>query len=242
MKANPNSTLEKVAGIGYNQLELAGYDSGKFYGFQPQDFKKSANDLGLEVISTHVMLAAFKQNADLVISSCSDLGVEYIVIPWLNAEERQTIQQYDSLIGFMNDLGAKCVQNGMKLVYHNHDFEFDSIEGIVPMNRILEKTNPLYVNIELDLYWVSKAGFDPVELFDKYPGRFPIWHVKDMDATEAKHFTEVGNGVIDFNTIFENAETAGMKYFFVEQDVSENPLKSVEISYGNVVKLLDSEK
>jgi sugar phosphate isomerase/epimerase len=238
MNEDPISTLKKVSEIGYNQIELAGYESGKFYGMDPKEFKALADSLGLKTLSTHIPLVALRTELEMVLNACDLAEIEYIVLPWLNTNERESIDQYLTLIDDMNAIGEKCAKAGFKFVYHNHDFEFLTIDGQVPMELILTKTNPDFVNLELDLFWATKAGFDPVELFQKYPGRFPLWHVKDMDATEERKFTEVGNGVIDFKRIFDAKETSGMKYFFVEQDVSVNPLKSIEISYPNVQKLL----
>ncbi len=238
MSANPITTLEKVSKIGYNQIELAGYDAGTFYGFESQRFLEIADSLNLDIISTHVPLEALRADLELVIGQCQKAGIKYIVLPWLNGQERETIVQYETLVDELNAIGEACLGAGIAFVYHNHDFEFMTLEGQLPMELILEKTNPEFVNVELDLYWATKAGFDPVTLFKKYPNRFPLWHVKDMDNTAEKKFTEIGKGIIDFSRIFEQAETAGMQYFFVEQDVSADPLKSIEISFGNVKKLL----
>jgi sugar phosphate isomerase/epimerase len=117
------------------------------------------------------------------------------------------------------------------LAYHNHDFEFAAIGGTVPYDLILAGTDPRTVQMEMDLYWVTKAGLNPVSLFEKHPGRFPLVHVKDMDNTPRKFFTEVGRGVIDFRTVFSKAKEAGIKHYFIEQDETPgDPLESVEIS------------
>jgi len=133
----------------------------------------------------------------------------------------------------LNKAGERCKKSGIQLCYHNHDFEFQSQGSTLPYD-ILLNTDKNLVKMEMDIYWVSKAGKDPVDLINRHPGRFPLFHVKDMDKTPAKAFTEVGNGSIDFKRIFKQADKAGMKYFFVEQDkTAGDPFVSItkSISY-----------
>ena len=115
-------------------------------------------------------------------------------------------------------LAEKCAKAGIQFCHHNHDFEFAAQGGVYPYDILLGQTDPKLVKMELDLYWATKAGQDPVKLFEAHPGRFPLWHLKDMDNTPDHKFTEVGNGTIDFKRIFAHKATAGMKYWFVEQD------------------------
>ncbi|MCV9385128.1 sugar phosphate isomerase/epimerase family protein [Reichenbachiella ulvae] len=239
MAANPDSTLELVAKLGYKQLELAGYADGKFYGMAPEQFKSTAEGYGLSPISAHISIDALAENPELAISASKAAGLEYVVLPWLSPDQRNSVAQYESHIALMNKVGPMCSEAGLKFAYHNHAFEFDTLDGQVPMEMIINQTNPEHVAIELDLYWVSKAGLDPVAFFNKYPGRFNLWHVKDMDDTPEQNFTEVGSGTIDYKSIFENAEVSDMQYFFVEQDRSDNPMKSIEISYQYVDELLN---
>ncbi|MGL1885767.1 MAG: sugar phosphate isomerase/epimerase [Reichenbachiella sp.] len=237
MSADVVGTLSKIAKIGYTNLELASYDQGKFYGMEPVDFKAITDSLGLNIISSHMPHADLTGDFEQVLAASKALGLKYIVLPWISDEYR-TIAHYENFIKILNEIGPLSAKEGIKVTYHNHDFEFDTLDGKVPMQMILDGTSPEFVNIELDLYWVSKAGLDPIEFMAKYPGRFIEWHVKDMDATESQNFTEVGNGVIDYASIFEVTSDAGMEYFFVEQDQSGDPMKSLEISYANVTKLL----
>jgi len=133
--------------------------------------------------------------------------------------------------------GEACKKAGVQFAYHNHTTEFDSIEGHRPFDYILSNTDKELVKMELDLAWATKANQDPVELFKQHPGRFPLWHVKDLDAT-TKNPTEVGKGTIDFKRIFEHQADSGMKYFFVEQDQAPAPLDNVAGSYGFLKKIL----
>jgi sugar phosphate isomerase/epimerase len=143
-----------------------------------------------------------------------------------------------NLAEILDKLGEKCSAAGLQLLYHNHDFEFvKDAEGVVTIDYLLEHCNPKYVNFQMDLYWVTKAGADPVAYFNRYPGRFKIWHVKDMD--DQGRFAPVGNGKIDFKRILANKKLAGMQYYFVEQDacVNETPLEAIVISHKGLAKI-----
>jgi sugar phosphate isomerase/epimerase len=138
-----------------------------------------------------------------------------------------------------NKAAEKCHAAGIQFCYHNHDFEFDQQDGKYPYDVLLENTDPKLVKMEMDLYWVSKAGQDPMKLIEQHPGRFPLWHLKDMDNTSAHAFTEVGNGVIDFKKIFTEKAASGMKYFFVEQDKCPgSPYDSISQSISYIKKNL----
>jgi sugar phosphate isomerase/epimerase len=144
-----------------------------------------------------------------------------------------------NLAEIITTLGKKCQAAGLKLLYHNHDFEFmkDS-DGIVPIDYLLENTDPKYVNFQMDLFWVTKAGADPIAYFEKYPGRFKIWHVKDMD--EKGRFAPVGKGKIDFARILEKKKLSGMKYYMVEQDMTFDglqPIDAIKISHEGIRKI-----
>ncbi|PIB37412.1 hypothetical protein BFP72_05170 [Reichenbachiella sp. 5M10] len=238
MSVSPKETLQRVAKLGYTQIELADYKEGRFYGFEPKDFTRIAKSYGLTPVSAHIGIEALRSKPELVISSCKVAGISYVVLPWLQEEERQNIEQYKEHVALMNRIGKMCSEAGLKFAYHNHAFEFESIDGEVPMDIIMEGTNPEHVKMELDLYWISKAGFDPVTYLQKYPGRFTMWHVKDMDDTPDQNFTEVGNGTIDYQAIFELIESSDLEYFFVEQDQSSNPLGSIETSIQYLKKTL----
>jgi sugar phosphate isomerase/epimerase len=138
-----------------------------------------------------------------------------------------------------NKCGETANRHGLKLAYHNHDFEFKKIDGIVPYDILLNEIDPNLMDFEIDLYWTRKGGVEALDYFKKYPGRFPLWHVKDMEKSEDQFFTEVGNGVIDWKKYFHKASEAGMRHFYVEQDQCKNylPMKSVEMSIDYLKKL-----
>lgn len=247
MNTNAKATLMAVAEAGYKNIEAAGYKDGKFYNMAPADFKKLLLEFGLNAISTH-QGSVTMENADEMIADVKAAGFEYFVIPvppmGLFKFDQKTMTMsmtggVANLTEIINTLGEKCDAAGLQLLYHNHDFEFKKdADGIVPIDYMLENTDPKYVNFQMDLYWVTKAGADPVAYFEKYPRRFKIWHVKDMD--EQGRFAPVGMGKIDFDRILENKRLSGMKYYMVEQDKTFDglkPLDAIKISHDGLKKI-----
>ena len=173
---------------------------------------------------------------EVSIEAMKTVGQEYAILAYLDEGERKTLDQYKKLVDIINVAAEKCKDAGIQFCYHNHDFEFVELEGELPMYYILDNTDPDLVKVELDLYWITKAGYDIGEFFEKYSGRIPLWHTKDLNGEGA--FTEVGNGTIDFKKIFSMKELAGMEHFFVEQDVSNDPMKSIKMSYDYISKNL----
>lgn len=224
-------SLEKIAGIGYHTVEAAGYSNGNFYGLSPAEFKALVEKFGMKVISSHL---TFK-DAEIaqVMRAHKEAGIQYIVWPWIGKEDRKTIGQYKALAQKFNEIGKIMAENKLYFGYHNHDFEFYPIEGQIPYDLLLEATSPDYVFMQLDLYWITYAGKDPLTYFEKYPGRFRQWHVKDMAAGEARKMTEVGSGIIDYKKLFQYTGVSGMQHFFVEQDEIEGDgFESVRKSYN----------
>lgn len=214
---NLEGSLEKIAAIGYKNLEAAGYSEGKFYGLEPTEIKSMVNDLGMKLISSH--LTFDPKDISTVLNAHKEAGIKYLVWPWISKEERANLDEYKKLADKLNTIGELCTQNGLSFGYHNHDFEFHPIDGVIPYDFLLENTDPKHVFMEIDLYWITYAGKDPIAYFEKYPGRFKLWHVKDMMTGDDKSMTEVGSGIIDYAKLFEYASLSGMKDFFVEQDV-----------------------
>lgn len=233
-------SLEKLSKLGYNQIELFGYN-GTFFGKTAKEFSKICRDLGLKPISSHYVSgrttnapATLINGWQKAIDDAAELKLEYMVCAWLPPAER-TLDLFKSLPELLNKSADACSKSNIKFCYHNHDFEFQTIDGMLPYDIIMDNTDKEKVKLELDLYWVSKAGHDAVELFKKNPGRFPLWHVKDKDKASGT-FAEVGKGDIDFNKIFAARKLAGLKHWFVEQDVCKgNPFDSLTISKEYVV-------
>ncbi|MBC7625948.1 sugar phosphate isomerase/epimerase [Ferruginibacter sp.] len=250
MQQNPADTLAKVAKVGFNSVEGATYTgSQKFYGMDPATFSKLLKDNGLIMPSAHYRLGEEKTNGenvkgtmlhewDKAVDDAAAVGLKYMVCAYLSSAERGGLDHYKYVADQLNIAGEKCKKAGIQLCYHNHDFEFVKQDNTYPMDILFGADKDL-VKFEMDLYWVTKAGMDPIVLFSQHPGRFPLMHLKDMDKTEEKAFTEVGNGVIDFKTILKHQKTAGLKYFFVEQDKCPgSPIDSITQSYNYIKKNL----
>ncbi|MEO8112381.1 MAG: sugar phosphate isomerase/epimerase [Ginsengibacter sp.] len=250
MEKDPRGTLAKVAEIGYNSVELATYTgSEKFYGMSPSEFAIALKQNGLVAPSAHYRLGEEQPKGvvqqgtmlhdwDKAVDDASALGLKYMVCAYLADVERGNLDHYKKVAEQLNTAGERCKKAGIQLCYHNHDFEFIKQGDQYPYDILLSADKDL-VKMEVDLYWVTKAGQDPIKLFNEHPGRFPLWHVKDMDNTTKKDFTEVGNGVIDFKKIFEHKNKAGMKYFFVEQDKTPgSPFDSITKSIAYIKKNL----
>jgi sugar phosphate isomerase/epimerase len=246
MTADVKGTLKKVSDMGYKNLELAGYENGKFYGYTPAEFKKIVLGLGMEVVSSHAAVESkgiTVESAKLMADSHAALGVKYCIQPWVNDEDR-TVEKYKKMIGDWNKVGKIMKEVGIKFGYHNHNFEFAKVNGVVPYYDIfMPEMDKDLITMELDLFWASKAGQDPIAMFNKYPGRFELLHFKDMRTKQAPFFDvvkddicSVGEGVIDFKKILTAKETAGMKYLFVEDDNQGNgkPFEGMETSIKNI--------
>ena len=233
IKQDLKSTLEKVAKIGYNSCEAAGYSvtDGTFYGMEAKEFVKLLNGLGMPLNSSHTVFEL--DSADKVIGDAAASGAKYIVYPYLSDQFRTNLDGWKATAEKFNKMGEIAKKNGIKFGYHNHAFEFDKMEDQIPYDLLLTQTDPSLVTFEMDTYWVTRGGHNPVDYFKKYPGRFELWHIKDMVKTEDMFFAPVGSGRMDFTSIFAEKKTAGMKYFFVEQDSFKDldPLESIEMSY-----------
>ena len=268
MTTDPKGTLQKLAAIGYKELESAGSQKGNFYGFTPKEFAAMVKDAGMNWRSAHVGGAPFtmesimkmaktaedsariqkmaerfknmpkmlnlKDNYQQLADDAAAGGISYLVCSSIPVS---TLDEIKTAVDVFNKSGEACKKVGVQFAYHNHTSEFDQVEGHRPFDYILSNTDKNLVKMELDLAWATKANQDPVALFKMHPGRFPLWHVKDLDKT-TKNPAEVGTGLVDFKHIFENAKESGMKYFFVEQDGAPQPLQNVTNSYNYLEKLL----
>jgi sugar phosphate isomerase/epimerase len=246
MASNPKATLKAVADAGYAYVESADYAEGKFYGMTPTEFKSVLDSLRLKAISAHMGMVTL-ENADQLIADVKSAGITYFVIPvppmgmFTVDPATNTLGMKgtaDELVTIMNTIGEKCHKAGLKLLYHNHDFEFMPLaDGTIIEDVLLEKCNPEWVNFQMDLYWVTKAKANALTYFEKYPGRFKAWHVKDMDQ-EGK-FAPVGTGTIDFKSILAQKEKSGMEFYLVEQDQTFglDPMEAIKISHKGLVDL-----
>ena len=252
-------TLTKIAAVGYKEIESAFSRLGGYYGMKPKEFKALVNDLGMTWKSHHVLGAPFKlpkgykmpagadgkpmvippmmnltENMQQLVDEAAEGGVEYLVCA--NAPTA-TLAEIKSTVVVLNKSGEATKKAGPQFCYHNHDMEFKDIDGKQPYHLLLTETDPDRVKMELDLAWAIKGGADPVELFKANPGRFPLWHVKDLDPTR-KDILPVGSGNIDFKRIFANSEASGMKHFFVEHDGPKDAFASIQSSYTYLTQTL----
>ena len=244
MEKNPKRTLQSVSDAGYSYIEAAGYQDGKFYGFSPKEFKVHLASLELIPLSTHQSSVSL-ENAASMMADVKAAGFEYFVVPvppmglFINDDNGMNMKGgVENLATILTTLGKQANSLGLKLLYHNHDFEFiEDTSGLVVIDYLLENCDPKYVNFQMDLHWVTKAKADPLVYFEKYPGRFKLWHVKDMDSQG--RFAPVGNGIIDFGRILNKKEQSGMQAYFVEQDetFAMEPLEAIKVSHKGLKKI-----
>jgi len=245
MEKDTPGTLARVAQIGYNSVE-ATYSDGKYYGTEPKAFAQLLKQNNLIMPSTHYLLGEEAKSQgtllngwDKAAEDAASVGQKFMICAWLSPNERGKLDHYKKLADDFNRAGEISKKAGLQFCYHNHDFEFIAENGKYPYDILLENTDKNLVKFEIDLYWLTRAGQDPVALIEKHPGRFPLWHIKDMDKTEKKMFTEVGNGVVNFKRIFEHSKKAGLKYFFVEEDICPgDPFDSITQSITYIKKNL----
>ena len=255
-------TLKKIAGIGYKEIESAFSKKGGYYGMKPKEFSKLVSDIGMSWKSHHVTGAPFKMppnakpitdangnpvkfppmgnlkdNMQELVDEAAEGGILYLVCA---STPTKTVDEIQTSIEVLNKTGEACKKSNITLAYHNHTGEFDKIEGQTQTayDMFLSQLSA-DIKMELDLCWATKAGIDPVELFKKNPGRFHLWHVKDLNK-EKQGPAPVGEGIIDFKRIFDNADVAGMKHFFVEHDMPADPYASITTSYNNLQKIMSS--
>lgn len=225
---DPDGTLARVAEIGFREVEFVGYPPGT-----PQSIRAMLQRHGLRAPSAHVPLESLQQDWDRTLDFAALAGQRYVVVAFVPPEQRRSADDWKRLAALFNRAAATARKHGMRVCYHNHDFEFPLLNGVVPYDLLLAETDPRLVGLELDFYWLSKAGRDPLAYFARWPGRFPLVHVKDMDATPRKFFADVGKGSINFRRIFRRARQAGIQHYFYEQDETPgDPFASARASYN----------
>ncbi|CAL1518492.1 Inosose dehydratase [Chitinophaga sp. MM2321] len=234
--------MQKVAAAGYKLVETSGYtDANKFWGLDAKAFRAvlTANNLQSPSGLYGIDLKGDFEDLKRFVEAAVTVGQKYIVMPWLFEEWRQNADDYKFLAHKLNEAGEITQQANLQMAYHNHDFEFKDFGGQTGYDILLKETDARLVKMEMDIYWIVRGGADPVALFKKHPGRFALWHVKDMDKTDLKLNTEIGTGRIDFKKIFASAGLAGLDYAFVEQEnFKMDPYKSIAASAAYLSKEL----
>jgi len=237
LQADFEGTVTKIAQIGYRNLEFAGY-----YNRTPEQVRALLDKIGAVSRSSHIGAPLLRQDAAGQIKAAKTIGQEYITLPSYNFGN-EGLAGWRKGVAEFNQWGAMCRDAGLKLAYHNHNREFAPLEGTSGYDVLVQETDPKLVDFELDLYWAKFADQDPLALFAKYPGRFAMWHVKDLQVTGGtKGMTPVGLGSLDFKNYFAHARESGMKHFFVEHDTAANypggSLASVQASFSNLHGML----
>jgi sugar phosphate isomerase/epimerase len=220
-------TLARVADIGYKEVEFAGYA-----GRTAAQVRDAIRRAGLRAPSAHVPLAALGQGWDQVLDDAHTVGHRYLVIPWLDEKDRPNLDAYRRIADRFNRAGEAASRAGLRFAYHNHAFEFTRMENRLPYDVLLEATDPRHVLFELDLYWITKGGQDPLAYFARWPGRFRLVHVKDSAGPPEHQMADVGAGTIEWARIFAHRKQAGIEHFFVEHDDPPDPFASIAASYA----------
>ena len=233
MLADATGTLKKLAALGIKQIESASSEKGHYYGLTATEMKNTCADLGMTLRSGHIGLDnKWQQTMEEAVAS----GQEYLICSSMPSRG-QTVSNYKKVADQFNKAGEECKKLNIKFGYHNHEYEFEQENGKVLYDVLLENTDPALVCMELDLGWVVVPGKDPVDYFKRYPKRFPLWHLKDMDLVK-KHSVEFGKGGLDIKKMFDHSEESGLKYFFIEQEeYSKTPLESMEENLAYLKKL-----
>lgn len=224
MQRDVAGTLAALAAIGYREVELAG-----FYDKTAAEMRKMLDDAHLVAPSGHV--AVLTSDWHKIIDDAATVGQRYIVCPFTDQSDR-TVDGYKRNAAKYNQFGELTKKSNIQFAYHNHDFEFDTVDGIVPYDLLLKECDPHLVQMEIDIFWMVKGKRDPVKYFAEYPGRFPMVHAKDM--TNSGEMVDVGRGSIDFAAIFRHSAQAGLKHLFVEHDEPPSPLEDARVSYDDL--------
>jgi len=226
MKADFEGTLAHIAEIGYKEVEFAGY-----FDHTPADVRAILDRHGLAAPSTHIGLGEL-DDWKKALDTAKAIGHEYVVVPWVPQEKRLTLDGWKNVASVFNRAAQMTKDAGMQFAYHNHDFEFPKMDGQVPYDVLLQSTDAKLVQLEIDLYWITKGGQDPLTYFARWPGRIPLVHVKDGGAAPEYKMADVGQGKIDWKRIFAKRDQAGIKHFFVEHDQPPQPFDDIATSYN----------
>jgi sugar phosphate isomerase/epimerase len=224
-------TLAGLGDIGFREVEFAGY-----HGRTPQAVRAALGRAGLVAPSAHVPIETVRDDLPRVLEGALVMGHRHVVVAWL-PEQLRTLDGYRAAADLFNRVGEQAVAAGIRFAYHNHAYEFARLDGRMPYDVLLERCDPRFVAFEMDLYWITKGGQDPVAYFARWPGRFPMVHVKDSTGPPDHRMVDVGAGTIPWKAVFARREQAGIRHYFVEHDAPPDPLASVRRSYEYLRRL-----
>lgn len=249
MAKDPVATLKAAKAMGYEDFETYGFDSAKgtYYGYKASEFKQLLDELQLTASSGHYDLSPFlgktddelKRFIDACIKGAHAVGMKYITWPWTSPEQR-TLDHFRLLSKKLNLIGEQVTASGLGFAYHNHDFEFKEQDGRIGYDIILNETDPALVKLQMDMYWVMHSSkLSPKDWVKKQPGRFVMWHIKDMHKI-TRDYTELGNGSIDYTAIMPDPAEAGLEFYYIEQggNFAQTPMKSIADSADYFTKHL----
>jgi sugar phosphate isomerase/epimerase len=227
-------TLQRVAQIGYREVEFAGY-----FKHSPNEIRSLLQRYKLTAPSSHV---PYPDNWDAwqkTLADAKTVGHQYVTVAWTPEDKRKGPDAYKHVAETFNHAGAEAKKSGLRFAYHNHDYELAPVDGKLPFDVLLEQTDPALVTFEMDLYWMVHGGADPLDYFKRFPGRFSLVHVKDATAAPAHDMIAVGKGTIDFPKIFAYDADHGshIKHAFVEHDQPADPFASIKTSYEYLLKM-----
>jgi sugar phosphate isomerase/epimerase len=231
MEKDVDGTIARVAGSGYKEVEFAGY-----FKKTPAEVRALLDRNGLTAPAAHIP-AAGPDAWHEALDAAHVIGHRYLVVPWIPVEQRTGIDGYKKIAAHFNQAAEQARAAGLQFAYHNHDFEFAPVDGKLPYDVLLAETDPKLVQMELDLYWITKGGQDPLAYFARWPGRFPLVHVKDSMGPPDNKMTDVGAGTIDWKRIFAKRPQAGITHFFVEHDQPADAFASIKASCDYLKRL-----
>jgi sugar phosphate isomerase/epimerase len=232
MQRDLDGTLAALAAAGVREVEFAGY-----FDRTPAALRQRLDTLGLTAPAAHVPLPATAAGWEPVLDAAAALGHRWCVVPWVGNDVRASLDGWRRLADALNDAGRRAAERGLRVAYHNHDFEFAVQDGRVAFDVLADALDPALVDLELDLYWAVKAGRDPAAIFAARPGRFPLWHLKDAGPAPERAMRDVGAGTIDFAALFARAAEAGLRHAFIEHDNPPEPMASVRASVAALARL-----
>jgi len=227
MAKDVEGPLATVAAIGYREVEFAGY-----FNREPAALRATLDRLKLKSPSCHVGLDAVETGFDATAVAAKTIGHRWLVVASVPGRFFQSVASLKDLAQRFNAAGKRAKDAGLRYGYHNHNVEFKAVEGVIPLELLLAETDPALVDFEMDAYWVTQGGGDPLALFKKFPRRFHLLHAKDASAAPESAMRDVGSGVIDWKKIFAERKKAGIEHVFVEHDQPGDAVASITASYN----------
>ncbi|MAU26988.1 MAG: xylose isomerase [Muricauda sp.] len=229
-----------------------GFSGSGYFGLSEKEVKAILDEHGITVPAMHTDLVTLENHAVELGKAAKSIGFKYIGLPAIPDERRKTLDDYKKMADTFNAIGEQAQQEGLMFYYHNHGYGLNEIEGQIPFEVLIDNTDPDLVFLEMDLFWTLAGKANPIDYLKKYSGRYHLMHVKDMkeqisfsgDGGNSSQWIElfpnmttVGNGVVDFNTIIPIAKENGVKHFFVEQDMVQNPEIALKKSFDYLSSL-----